>query len=59
MAAFSNPLQSYASYGDKVISPGIFPYIAAKHWECCAATAAAGPFNPRKTIGQWSYPPLI
>lgn len=50
---------SSASYGDIVTSPGIFAYQAAKHCECWAATAAAGPFRPLKTIGQWSYPALI
>ena len=35
-------------------NPGIFPYHAAKHCECCAATPAAAPFGPLKTIGTWT-----
>ncbi len=50
MAAFKRPLLSYASYGEIVINPGIFANHAAKHCECWAATAAAGPLSPRYTI---------
>jgi hypothetical protein len=35
------------------------PYHAAKHCECCAATDAAGPFNPLKTIAPYKIPELI
>ena len=59
IAAFKSPLQSSASYGAIVINPGTFAYILAKHCECWAATAAAGPFKPRKTIDPFSYPALI
>lgn len=59
MAAFKRPLLSSASYGEIVIRPGILAYIAAKHCECWAATAAAGPFNPLYTIPPLSYPALI
>lgn len=59
MADFNNPLQSYASYGDNTISPGMLLYHEAKHYECYAATEAAGPFNPLNTIGVLISPPDI
>eukprot|EP00965_Chrysotila_dentata_P249376 6208869-Pleurochrysis_carterae.AAC.3 len=34
-----------------VCAPGQCMYHAAKHCECWAATPAAAPFGPRKTIG--------
>lgn len=36
--------------------PGQELYQAAKHWECCAATPAAAPFGPRKTMEQLMSP---
>ena len=34
------------------LQPGQWAYQLAKHCECCAATRAAAPFGPRKTMGQ-------
>ena len=42
-----------------VIRPGMLAYQAAKHCECWAATAAAGPFNPLYTIPPWRIPELM
>lgn len=36
--------------------PGTCEYHAAKHCECWAATPAAAPFGPLKTIGQLMLP---
>jgi len=55
IAAFSKPLASSAEYGDITLSPGQWLYQAPKHWECWAATPAAAPFGPRKTIGTAIY----
>ena len=41
------------------LSPGTLLYQAAKHWECCAATPAAAPLGPRKTMGQLIWPALM
>lgn len=59
MAAFKSPLLSSASYGEMVIRPGILAYQAAKHCECWAATAAAGPLRPLKTIPPCKIPELM
>ena len=42
-------------FSDLTFSPGQWPYQAAKHCECCAATPDAAPFGPRKTIGTFTY----
>mmetsp|Transcript_65200 Transcript_65200/g.153964 ORF Transcript_65200/g.153964 Transcript_65200/m.153964 type:complete len:237 (-) Transcript_65200:334-1044(-) len=59
MAALSNPLASSASYGERTVKPGQCPYHDAKHCECCAATPAAAPLGPRKTMGTLICPPLM
>jgi len=51
IAAFSSPRASSALYGAITLRPGQCAYHAAKHCECWAATPAAAPFGPRKTIG--------
>ena len=38
------------------LRPGHWLNHAAKHCECCAATPAAAPLGPRKTIGQLIWP---
>lgn len=58
-AALSNPLQSSELQGDKTTSPGHWEYQAEKHWECWAATPAAGPLIPLNVIGHESCPPDI
>ena len=50
----SKPLQSSESYGLMTFKPGQWPYQAAKHWECWAATPAAQPFGPLKNKKMFS-----
>ena len=50
MAAFSKPLASAADHGDD-LQAGEWANQLAKHCECWAATRAAAPLGPRKTIG--------
>lgn len=37
--------------------PGTLARLYAKHYECYAATEAAGPLRPQKTIGTLKSPP--
>ncbi len=39
--------------------PGHMAYHEAKHCECWAATPAAAPFGPRKTMGTAKRPALM
>lgn len=55
MADLSSPFASSAEYGDTTLRPGQWPYQAAKHCECCAATPDAAPLGPRNTIGTGTY----
>lgn len=50
---------SPGSGGGSTFRPGTLLYQAAKHCECCAATPAAAPLGPRKTMGQLMVPPLM
>ena len=53
----SNPFASLAFEGATTIKPGIWENHEMKHWLCWAATLAAAPFGPRKTIGTLISPP--
>ena len=59
MAARSRPFASAADQGATTLRPGTCAYQDAYSWLCCAATRAAAPFGPRKTMGQPSWPPDI
>lgn len=56
MAALSRPFASSEFQGATTLRPGQLAYHAAKHCECCAATPAAAPLGPRKTMGDAMSP---
>ncbi len=57
MAALSRPLASFGSEGMATTRPGMWANQLSKAWECWAATWAAAPDGPRRTIGQRICPP--
>src|SRR5699024_6781736 len=59
MAEIIMPLRSYGVVGATTFMPGIWPNVAYKVWECCAASLYPPPTAVINTIGTFTLPPDI